>query len=267
MSHAFETWLEYLGAPRSRIQEVKLEILSKQLSGEIENATLPVVPPSYFPEVALPANAMPISFIQSVVQSPELITCLQYLHSRGRAIANGWNYHWTPTTKWNLNKRIIIPFYYQGRIVGWTGRYAGRPPAGISRYHNSDLPAGYLFNADVLFNYKRRFALISEGPLDAIAVDGVGALGSTLNQQQISLLNSSPQIKVVVPDRQAKNQNLIDIALDQGWHVSFPDWENHIKDSADASMRYGKLYTISSILSARTDRRLQIRMKIQTFKG
>jgi hypothetical protein len=41
---------------------------------------------------------------------------------------------------------------------------------------------------------------------------------------------------------------MIKVAVDQGWSVSLPPWESDVKDAADAVKRYGRLYTLSTIL-------------------
>jgi len=269
ISGNFEIWLGYLGIPRAKIQAAKLELLSLKLSGEIESIeTGDFLRPENFPEASLPKHARPINeWLESDEVAPELATCMEYLISRGRAVAENHSYYWTPITRWDLNHRILIPFYHRDRIIGWTGRYAGLPPKEVPRYYNSDLPSGYLFNNSVLDHKNRRYVLITEGPFDAIAVDGIAVLGSKINQQQIAWLNSSPKEKIVVPDRQMKNQELIDTALEQGWSVSFPDWAQGIKDAADSSKRYGRLYTIASVIQARTKSTLEISMKRQMMRS
>ena len=86
-------------------------------------------------------------------------------------------------------------------------------------------------------------------------------------QLEIALLNSVDIEKIVVPDRQRQNQNLIDTALEQHWSVAFPDWKSSIKDAAEASTIYGKLYTIYSIINSRTNSELQINFKRKLLKG
>jgi DNA primase len=113
----------------------------------------------------------------------------------------------------------------------------------------------------------RKFIILVEGPFDAIAVDGVAVLGSTLNKNQIAWLNAADKEIIVLPDREARNQDLIDCAIEQKWSVSFPNWEKNIKDAADASKIYGKLYTIFSVIKFRTNSELQIKMKRQLLKG
>jgi len=275
ISHAFDLYLGYLGVPPDEIRQAKLEILSKKLSGDLPTShDSDWFKPEAFKDVDLPPGSRPFSEWLSMEDPPEeFMSCLEYLIGRGRAVAENWNYHWCPggrdasNKKLMMEKRVIIPFTHNGRVIGYTGRYAGKPPSGITRYHNSNLPPGYLFNADVLQRRTRKFVLILEGPFDAIAVDGVSPLGSTLNKQQIAWLQSTDAEKIVVPDREARNQELIDEALKNGWSVSFPDWEEGIKDAADASARYGRLYTVASIINHKTSRELEISVKRKLMKG
>jgi hypothetical protein len=268
ISRNFENLMDWMGIPTEDIRRVKLEVLQNKLDGVTavsDHNELNFL--REFKEVALPENARPI---QVVMEDDELAEqfgmCVDYLANRGAAVGECWDYHWTPSTKWNLDQRIIIPFYYRDKIVGWTARYAGTPPSGTPRYYNSDLQPGYLFNCDAITRGTRKYIILVEGPFDAIAIDGVAALGSKLSKQQLSWLTSTNREIIVLPDRQRNNQGLIDIALDQGWQVSFPDWEDDVKDAADASCRYGKLFTLRTIIESRTNSALQIGTKRKMFK-
>ena len=42
----------------------------------------------------------------------------------------------------------------------------------------------------------------------------------------------------------------VNVAIKQGWSVSFPPWEDDIKDASDAVMRYGRLFTVKSVLDS-----------------
>jgi len=44
--------------------------------------------------------------------------------------------------------------------------------------------------------------------------------------------------------------------------VSFPEWENNIKDCADAVKHYGRLYTLKSVI----DSAINNKAKIQVYK-
>jgi hypothetical protein len=64
-----------------------------------------------------------------------------------------------------------------------------------------------------------------------------------------------------VPDRDRSGKRLLDKALEYGWAVSFPLWEPDVKDCADAHQRYGKLYTLRSILADTETSALKIKLR------
>lgn len=269
LSKNFENLLEWLNIADDDIRKIKLEVLQNRMQGITTSSTDDAL--SFlreFKEVKLPDDARPIETVMEDADiTPEFANCISYLTSRGAAVAGSWDYYWSSSTKKDMNHRIIIPFYYRNKVVGWTARYAGTPPSGTPRYYNSEMQLGYLFNCDAIEKADRRYIILVEGPFDAIAVDGVAVMGSKLNRQQLSWLSSTNKEIVVLPDRQRKNQGLIDAALEHGWSVSFPDWEDRVKDAADASCLYGKLFTLRSVLESKTSSPLQIGMKRKLFKS
>jgi hypothetical protein len=44
-----------------------------------------------------------------------------------------------------------------------------------------------------------------------------------------------------------------------GWSVSFPDWDNDINDINQAVNKYGRLYTLYSIIKAKQSNPLKIK--------
>lgn len=269
ISKKFDSLLKWLSVPDEDIKRVKLELLHNKINGvDTVAASVDVNFVTDFTEVKLPENARPFQIVMEDENiTDDFVQCCNYLTSRGSAIATGWDYYWSSSEKWDLNKRFIIPFYYKNKIVGWTARYAGKPPEGTPRYYNSDLQLGYLFNSEVITKSNRKYVILVEGPLDAIAIDGVAALGSKLNKQQVSLLKSTDKEVIVLPDRQRRNQGLIDVALEENWAVSFPEWDDDVKDAADASCKYGKLFTLQTIIDNRTHNKLQINIKRRMFKS
>ena len=266
-----ELLMTWLGIPREDIQRAKIQtiaILINEGSNGNHHSSSSDLPILQFNTVELPESSIPIEQATELENPPpEIFQVIDYIINRGDSVTNNYQYYWTPIKEHDLNKRFIIPFYYQNRIIGWTARYAAGPtPKNVPKYYNSELPGGYLFNADQLYSRDQKYAIVVEGPLDAISIDGIAAVGSTLNQNQINWLNSSNQEKIVMPDRQKKNQDLIDVALKENWYVSFPDWEPNIKDAADATKHYGRLYTLQSIISSKTNNHLMIEMKRKLFK-
>lgn len=85
--------------------------------------------------------------------------------------------------------RIIIPYYYEKKLVTWTGRALG---SSVRRYRDleTDLslmaPKETLFNHDVMIG-GGRVLLVQEGPFDALKVDfygqhyGVRSVGLSTN--------------------------------------------------------------------------------------
>jgi hypothetical protein len=268
LSSNFEQFLGWLGVDNKSIQRIKMDLLQKQVDGVQSDPTAPKSIWHRFPPVDLPEGARPLeSFLEDADHDPNFLQVVQYLETRGEAIASGYDYFWCPSTKNNLNQRLLIPFYHNTQIVGWTARWAGTPPKGSPRYFNSSIPEGYLFNSDMLTLPNRRFVILTEGAFDSIAVQGVGALGSTLSEAQIHQLSQSGKEIIVLPDRQRKNQTLIDTALLFEWSVSFPDWEESVKDAADACLKYGQIYTVTSAIQARTKDPITIGIKRQMFRG
>ena len=68
-----------------------------------------------------------------------------------------------------------------------------------------------------------------------------------------------------MPDRDAPGEKLISQAKDFGWSVAFPEWGDDIKDVADAVMRYGRLFTIQSILKTAESSKLKIDLKRKMY--
>lgn len=266
ISSKFENYLYYLGIPRDKIQKIKLEILHDKLNGTERQtfAKINIDPTPSFTPIDLPAGSCHIPYNST---NPNYLKCLNYLESRGRAVRDGYSYFWCNNKENQLFSRIGIPLLFKGNIVGWTARYAGSPHKSIAKYFNGVKPVNYLFNTDVMSRYNRKFIIIVEGPFDAIAISGVGVLGKQINSVQINWLNSQNKDIIVLPDREGDNQDLIDIALTNGWDVSFPEWDPKIKDAADASRLYGKLWTVHSTIKARTSNKLEIGIKRKLLRG
>ena len=268
LSDQFEQWLAWLGLERREIQKIKLELLAQDITqGSYATPRSAPEVATRWPTVQLPEGSRPIlELLEEGCDDKHFLQVVNYLMSRGDHIATGYNYWWCPQREHQLRERLILPMTQKNQTVAWTGRYAGSPSKTVPRYYNSGVPQGYLFNWDMM-DQDRKFVILCEGPFDAIAVQGVASMGSTLSEQQVyNLLHSNKHV-VVLPDRQRNNQQLIDVALSFGWSVSFPDWEETIKDAADACKAYGQIYTITSALEARTTNALEIGVRRKMLPG
>jgi len=210
-----------------------------------------------FDAVALPPDSHPISvWAEQGCDDPDFLAVTEYAISRGDDIFDNNEFYWTPDREHNMNRRLIIPFYWREEIVGWTGRAvdAAREP----RYY-TNTPAHYLFNNSNLYK-DRKFSILVEGIFDALSIDGVATQGAKLSDQQAYWLKETGKQIIVLPDRDKKGQDLIDLALKNDFMVSFPNWDEGIKDAADASLKYGKLWTVRSIIDNATDNKLKINL-------
>jgi DNA primase len=94
-----------------------------------------------------------------------------------------------------------------------------------------------------------------------MAIDGVAILGNECSETQADIIDGLAREVIVVPDRDRAGIRLIDAAIEYGWHVSFPVWQETCKDASAAVERYGKLFVLKSIIAARETSRLKIELK------
>lgn len=160
------------------------------------------------------------------------VKSFEYMMGRGDVLCDWDNVYWTPLRDQeilDINKRIIIPFYWGDKIVGYTARST---IGSRNRYINK-MPNDYLFNTQII-QPQHQYIIVSEGPFDALSINGVATLGDHVTERQLKwLLNTGKEI-ICLPDREKQGGTLVDVALRNNWYVSFPLWERDIKDAADA---------------------------------
>lgn len=225
-----------------------------------------------FPARTLPDQAQTLqAWSAAGCTDADYLAACAYLRQRGDTIAAATAYYWTPERRFDLHRRVIIPCWDHGVLVGWTARSVD--PAITPKYHKAT-PPNLLFNSAALSHPRRHIAILQEGVFDALAIDAVGLLGNALNEQQARWINASGKQIIVVPDRDKAGGRLIDAALQYHWSVAFPRmlsvgqarwWGPAIKDTADAVRAYGTLYTLRSILDTTTDNRMNITLRRQDF--
>ena len=59
--------------------------------------------------------------------------------------------------------------------------------------------------------------------------------------------------------------SLINQAIEFGWGVAFPEWNKKIHDVAEATNKYGRLFTIQSILKSTETNKLKIDLKRKIY--
>ena len=195
----------------------------------------------------LPEGSLPIKeWLKHGLDDTEFLNVVNYLINRG--IYDLDEFYWSPETATNLNQRVIIPYYYRNRIVGFTSRlYYDVPDKSIPKYFQQ-CPQDFVYNLDHHQDWLRKYVIVNEGVLDAWSVDGVSILGE-IGQSKVDIINRLQKQVIVCPDRDAKGWDLVETAIDNDWAVSFPKWPVNIKDAAQASEKYGRLLTTHSIIS------------------
>ena len=240
--------LQWLNAPDDVINKLALTIMQENEGVQV---TQQLVEVPQFNTVPLPNDAIKVSDITDF--DKHSLAVVEYMASRNLQF-DDTEYYWSPSL--GYRDRLIIPFYYENRIVGWTARTvtSDKKP----KYLSEQQP-GYVFNLDEQ-RPQKVFAIVCEGPIDALYIDGVALLGSEAKDQQALLINRLNKDIIVVPDRDQAGSKLVEQAIDLGWGVSMPNWEQDITDIGEAVQRYGRIFTLHSIASYAETSPLKIRL-------
>lgn len=204
-------------------------------------------------EIPLPDNSLSIvDWLNTGSDDPDLIAVVEYLLSRGMEW-EWYNWHWSSAP--GYRDRLLIPFYQDGKIVGYTGRKVteGKPK------YLTDSQSGYVFNLDRQTR-DRAYVIVVEGQFDAIAVDGVAIMTNEPNDTQVARINALGREVICVPDRDRPGSKMLKHAIKNEWSVSLPPWGDDLKDVADAVKKYGRLYVLATILHYRVSGEIKINL-------
>tara|TARA_B100002019_G_scaffold292692_1_gene316709 strand:- start:3178 stop:4152 length:975 start_codon:yes stop_codon:yes gene_type:complete len=250
LSYKMKNLMKWFNAPDDVITKLALDVM-KLNEGETDNFYTVQLPT--FVDVELPQDAKPIKDIENDIPT-HLLDVLKYMKERNLYL-DDYNFYWSPSL--GYRDRLIIPFYYNKKIVGFTARTF--LPNKRPKYLSNQQP-GYVFNFDEQ-RPEKIFVIVCEGPIDAIHVEGVAVLGSEIKDQQIAMINSLNKQVIVVPDKDKAGSKMIETALEQGWSVSMPDWGKDINDIGDCVKQHGKLYTLYSIVNNSESSKLKIQLR------
>jgi len=211
-------------------------------------------------EKPLPDNSKPIeTWLEDDTHRDQLIPIIDYITDiRGMNWA-WYTWYWSPQA--GYHDRVIIPFYLNDTIVGYTARKIN---PGKPKYITDSQP-GYVFNIDKQCD-ERQFIILVEGQFDAISVDGCAIMTNDPGKEQILRLKTLNKEIIVVPDRDSAGAKLIQAAINNDWSVSLPPWEEHCKDVADAVKLYGRLYTMITILHYKQSNKLRLELMKRTLE-
>ena len=249
VSHKLRKLLQWMNAPDDVINKLALTVMQENEGIQIKKS---IVELPKFNTVPLPDDAVKIANI--VEFNKHSMAVLEYMSARNLNL-DDTDYYWSPSL--GYRDRLIVPFYYEKRIVGWTARtiQSDKQP----KYMSEQQP-GFVYGLDEQ-GPNKVFTIVCEGPLDAIHIDGIALLGSEIKDQQVMLINRLNKDVIVVPDRDEAGAKLIEEAIDLGWGVSMPDWGDDINDIGEAVNKHGRLYALHKIVSAAETSPLKIRLK------
>lgn len=242
-----------LGMPDDTIGQLRLEAL--RLNDNSNTEIKSVVPK--FDERALPLESEPIlNFLDN--PPDKLMPVLEYIVSRNLSL-DDYPFYWTP--KIGFSNRLIIPFYKDGVVVGYTARAINKESN--PRYLSEQQP-GYVFNLDRQ-NSNRQTVFVCEGPIDAISIDATALMGSEIKDSQNWLLKQLNREICLIPDKDHEGPKCVEQALELGWSVSMPDWPAGVKDVNDAVVKLGRLATLWLIISAKESNNLKIQLRAKKW--
>ena len=248
-----KTLTRWLGAGEDTIKELVFEAMkteSEEYSPEQHETTVG------FTDKELPEGAMPLldwvnsEYFKEV--SLELEPVIAYVVSRGYDPFDG-NFYWSPSP--GYEQRVMIPFKWQGRIVGNTARKIidGKPK------YLSDQHPHFVFNFDQQAD-NQRYIFVCEGPFDALALGGVALLTNEIAEQQARIINSLGAEVIVIPDQDRAGLVLFDRASELNWSVAMPNWADNVKDVADEVNQYGKLFVLVDAIKTAQKGAIKINM-------
>jgi hypothetical protein len=242
-----------MGANDDMIKEFVFEAMkteSEEYNPELQERKLE------FTDKELPEGSMPLlEWVNSEYWNDialEVEPVIAYIVSRGYYPFDG-NYYWSPAD--GYTSRVIIPFRWEGRIVGNTARKItdGKPK------YLSDQHPHFVFNFDKQTE-DQKYIFVCEGPFDALSIDGVALLTNEIAEQQSRIINSLGAEVIVIPDQDRAGLVLFDRAAELNWSVAMPTWSDDVKDVADAVQHYGKLFVMIDAIKTAQKGAIKINM-------
>lgn len=259
LSKRLKNLLVTFGADESDVQRLQLELMQEDQFNELltKSSKRKEKVEINWPEKQLPASSTKINEFRGE-PTPEFIKTVEYLASRGFDISSDDFWYSPSTMPGRMKNRFIIPFYYNGKVVGYSARWNGVPPEGMPKYFKQAPPKNFVYGLDKQ-TPEKRVVIVTEGELDAIVTDGIAIGSNNCNDDQANIIDSLNKRVILLPDADKSSMRLVNKAIERGWEVSFPEW-NDCKDAGDALIKYGRLATVRSILDSAVDNSTKIRV-------
>lgn len=266
LTFKFRKFLRWLGADENDVKRLVIEAIRirelvnpEEVKSEEEKIEFKV---RELPEHALSFKEF-LSFhlLDDFKGVPPLLnSAVDYVKER-KIDFDKYDFYWTDSTEHSLHQRVIIPMYWEGKIVGYTSRAF---VDGVKPKYYSNYEPNLVFNLNNQLP-DAKFVIVCEGPFDAMSVDGVAVMSNDCSETQADIIDSLGREVIVVPDRDRAGLQLVNKALEYGWSVSFPVWQEECKDASEAVSKYGKLFVLKTILDSRESNRLKIELRKKKY--
>ena len=250
LTFKFRKLLKWLGADDTDIKRLVIEairvrelVAPEEVKAEAEEEKIE------FKARDLPEDA------ENLVALDYVHPALEYCVARKIDIAK-YAFYATRQSQYNLHKRIIIPFIWQGRTIGYTARAIEE---NVKPKYHSNYEPNFVFNINNQLP-DSKFVIVCEGPFDAMSIDGVAVLNNECNETQADIIESLGREVIVVADRDRAGVKMINNAIEYGWSVSYPVWLETCKDVNEAVIKYGRLFVLKTILDAKQTSKLKIEL-------
>ena len=272
LNYKFRKLLSWFGADENSIKRLVIDAIRvKELVNPEELKTEPAEEIVFKPR-PMPEDAVSFKEWETFIQlqdvdepiHPQFVRAFTYVSDR-KIDWNKYEFFTTESEEHNMHLRVIIPCYWKGQLIGSTSRAFEE---GIKPKYHADYDPNYVFNMDSQ-TPEKKFVIVVEGPFDAMAIDGVAVLSNECSEIQADIIDSLGREVIVVPDFDVKSvkgkdvwagSRLVEQAIDYGWSVSFPIWHEQEKDVSAAVSKYGKLFTLKTILAGKQSSRLKIEL-------
>jgi hypothetical protein len=237
--------LTWLNVPQEEIERINLESLRhRSITGILDDRqrTAAAIQDIRFEERDLGG----VEFV-----TPEHTEVWDYLRRRHAPV----DYPFMVSGTEGARPGVIVPFTYNNTVVGNTTRFLDdRKPVWLN-----DFQPGYVFGTD-LQHTNWQYVIVTEGIFDALSISGLALMHNEISDAQARLIRSLGKEIIVVPDQDKPGMVLVDRAIDLGWSVSMPSWED-CKDVNDAVKKYGRVGTLLTIMQSRETSRIKIELR------
>ena len=262
LSEKFKSLCRWLGASEDIINSMIFEALKTESPDYKPRESQVRIT---FAEKKLPEHSLSIAewlevdFKGNDTLEQNLAKVVAYIYDRGFDPISK-HFYWSPEP--GYNDRVIIPFYYKGKIVGNTARKvrSGRPKY-VSDHHSQ-----FVFNVDEQ-REDQKYIFVTEGPFDAMSIGGVAVLTNNISDQQYRIIQGLGHEVIVIPDQDEAGISLIKKAEEYGWSVAFPNWSDEVKDVADAVQKYGKLFVTVDIIKTAQSGSIKLSVAKKNFEN